>query len=44
MGIIKHLTERTVETIKDEGVASFGKKSVNYIKLRTIARSKYRVA
>lgn len=44
MGIIKHLTERTVETVKNEGITSLGKKSVNYIKLRTIARSKYRAA
>ena len=44
MGIIKHLAERTTETIKNEGISSFGKKTVNYVKLRTIAYRKYNVA
>lgn len=44
MGKIKHLAERTVETVKNEGITSFGKKTVNYIKLRTVARSKYQCA
>ncbi len=41
MGRIKHLVERTVETVKNEGMSSLGKKTVNYVKLRTIAKSKY---
>jgi len=40
MSKIKHLAERTVETLKKEGIGSFGKKVVNYVKLRTIARPK----
>ncbi len=40
MNKIKHLAERTVETIKQEGIVSFGKKTINYVKLRTIARPK----
>ena len=44
MSRIKHILDRTAETLKDEGITSFGKKSVNYIKLRTIARSKYNLA
>ena len=41
MGRIKHITERTIETIKNEGILSFGKKAVDYILLRTVARKKY---
>ncbi len=40
MSKIKHLAERTSETLKNEGIKSFGRKSINYIKLRTIARPK----
>ena len=38
MSSIKHLAERTVETLKEEGLTSLGKKTINYVKLRTIAR------
>ena len=41
MGRIKHLVERTVETVKNEGISSLRKKTVNYVKLRTIAKTKY---
>ncbi|MBQ8131503.1 MAG: glycosyltransferase, partial [Bacilli bacterium] len=41
MGRIKHLVERTVETIKNEGISSLKKKTVNYVKLRTVGKTKY---
>ena len=41
MGQIKHLVERTTETVKHEGISSFAKKAVNYVKLRVIANKKY---
>ena len=41
MGRIKHLVERTVETVKNEGMSSLRKKTINYVKLRTIAKTKY---
>ena len=40
MNKIKHLAEKTVETLKQEGFVSFGKKTINYVKLRTVARPK----
>lgn len=41
MGKIKHLVERTVETVKNEGMSSLGKKAVNYVKIRTVGKTKY---
>ena len=38
---VKHLIERSVETVKNEGVSSLAKKTKNYIVLRTLARNKY---
>ena len=44
MSRIKHIIDRSVETLKEEGISSFGKKTVNYVRLRTIEKSKYQIA
>ena len=40
MNKVKRLTEKTIETLKTEGVVMVGKKTFNYVKLRTFARPK----
>lgn len=44
MSRIKRITQRTLETLRNEGLYSFGKKTINYVKLRTIEKNRYQVA
>ena len=41
MSIIKEMTEKSINTLKEEGVSSFGRKAVNYVKYKTIAKPKF---
>lgn len=38
---MKRLVDKAIHTLKDEGVKSFSDKTINYIKLRTIAKDKF---
>lgn len=38
---MKRITKKAINTLKNEGIASFTKKSINYVKLRTIAKDKF---
>ena len=41
MGKIKHLANRTIETIKDEGIKSFTNKTKNYVYLRVKGQKEF---
>ena len=41
MSKIKRLSEKSIETIKNEGLTSFGKKAISYIDMRTFHRPKF---
>ena len=41
MSRIKEITEKSINTLKEEGVSSFGRKAVNYVKYKTIAKPKF---
>ena len=43
MGKIRHLTNRTIETLKDEGVKSLAKKTKNYVYLRAKGQKMFAV-
>lgn len=38
---MKRLVDKAIHTLKDEGIKSFSDKTINYIKLRTIAKDKF---